>query len=512
MPAETSNDQLVNRAEGVLEQGLRITRRRKLVFLQAVVIVPLVALGLSLLQEEKYTATAILLFREAPEGLLEDTIDTGFVDPSREAATNDELVGLPVIAERAARELGANATTSEVLSAVSVDSSGEADIAEITATTRSPGLSARMANAYGRAYIAFRREADRSQVQQSIDLVRRSLRTLIPAERVGAEGRVLRTRLSQLEIARSLQTGKAELVQGAVPPSSPSSPKTARNTVLGLIIGALLGFGLAALFERFDRRVRTVEELEELYGLPILARVPRSRPLAHGRLMRDDMENTPEAEAFRLLRTNLRYFNVDRQVRSIMIGSPEPGDGKSTIARNLATTMAEMGDNVILVEADLHRNGQHFSAAKHVPGGLSSVLVGSALENCLVEVDVGSSDETDQRRLVVLPSGPVPPNPSELLESNRMRVLLHELQERFEIVIIDSPALGVVSDALSLVPEVSGIVVVSGLHKTTRDGTHNLMKQLSLLGTEPIGVVANFTEPERGRYSHYYQAAGVAGR
>src|SRR5262249_40871807 len=153
----------------------------------------------------------------------------------------------------------------------------------------------------------------------------------------------------QLRLVQSLQTGGAELVQPADPPTTASSPKTKRNVLLGLVLGVLLGFGLAALLERFDRRVRTVEELEELYHLPVVARIPRSKRLA----LRNDTSigpNTQEGEAFRVLRTNLRYLAVSRELHSILMVSPEEGDGKSTLTRGLAMTMAAMGDDIILVE------------------------------------------------------------------------------------------------------------------------------------------------------------------
>lgn len=488
-------------SEGVIEQLLRIVRRRKLVVLQAMVIVPLLALLFSLTQEEEYTATATLLFRQAPSGPEEgETV----IDPTREAATNGQLVGLPVVAEKAS-ELLDGVSPGEVLAGVEVESSSEADTAKISATTEDPELSAEMASAYGRAYIAFRREADRSQVQDAIDVAEASLEQLSPEDQEGKEGQALREQLDRLKLTQALQTGGAELVQPASVPSSPSSPKTLRNVVLGFILGLLLGLGLAALLERIDRRVRSVEELEDLYEIPILARIPRSQRLSKRRAEAISPQ-TQEGEAFRVLRTNLRYFNVDGGLRSILITSPEAGDGKSTIARTLAMTMAEMGDDVVFVEGDLRKGGELRGVTGGPASGLSNVLAGTPFEKVLIDLDVPAGPGGQTRSLTVLPSGPVPPNPSELLDSAQMRDLLIKLQERFRIVIIDSPALAAVSDALALVPEVSAVVIVGGLGKTTRDAGRGLSKQLSLLGTKPIGVIANFTEPERGKYSHYYRS------
>ena len=168
-------------------------------------------------------------------------------------------------------------------------------------------------------------------------------------------------------------------------------------------------------------------------------------------------------------------------------------------------TMAEMGDEVVLVEGDLRKGGELRGVTGAPTSGLSNVLAGTPVEKVLVEVDVPGSSARSHS-LTVLPSGPVPPNPSELLDSEQMHEVLLELQERFQIVIVDSPALGAVSDALALVSEVSAVVIVGGLGRTTRDAGSELSKQFSLLDKKPIGVIANFTEPERGKYSHYYRS------
>lgn len=500
--SEVSKDPVVKTEEqnGVIEQAARIIRRRKWIILQATIIVPVIALLFSLAQEKEYTATATLLFRPPPVSVAEST---SVVDPSREAATNGELVGLPVVAEEAEKLLNNGTSADEIFATIQVTPSAEADTAEITSTSTSPELSAQYANVYARAYIHFRRNADREQVQDAIDQAETSLAELTPEQREGPEGEALGKQLDQLRLVQSLQTGGAELVQPADTPTTASSPKTKRNVLLGLVLGVLLGFGLAALLERFDRRVRTVEELEELYHLPVVARIPRSKRLA----LRNDTSigpNTQEGEAFRVLRTNLRYLAVSRELHSILMVSPEEGDGKSTLTRGLAMTMAAMGDDIILVEADLRKGGEFRTVSGEPAAGLSNVLTGTPLDKVVLEVaPPGANDRS--RSLNVLASGPIPPNPAELLESDRMKEVLVELEERFTLVILDSPALSAVGDALSLVPFVSGVIVIGGLGKTTRDEAAELNRQFELLNKRPIGVAANFTDPERAKYSHYYR-------
>ena len=488
--------------ETVVESIWRILRHRKWIVLQSLVLVPLAVLALSLLQERQYTAESSLRFH-APASSVLGTSDA-YQDPDREASTNQELLQLPIVAQGAARALGGGLTGPEVDRMVSVDAAGQSDVVNIKATAPQPAVAAQVANAYGDAYINFRRESDRAQLRDAIRLVERNIALLAPEERTSSEARRLREQLEDLQFRQSLQTGNASLVQRAATPREPSSPNIKRNLAFGIILGGALGFALASLLERFDRRLKTVEDLERAYGIPVIARVPRSRELRRGsQSAREGLVRGPEAEAFRTLRANLRFVTFDRDVRSLLVASPMSGDGKSTVARFLAMTMADMGDDVVLVEADLHKRGMSESMVPADGGGLSRVLVEGGLDESLVEIGVGNEGDPSQRYLTVLPSGPLPPNQSELLESERMREVIRELESRYELVIIDTPPLSIVSDALSLVPEVSGVLVVSGLQHTTRDAARELTKQLALLGERPVGVVANFAAADRSGY--YYQ-------
>jgi capsular exopolysaccharide synthesis family protein len=485
---------------GLFEQGLRIVRQRKWVILQATIAVPVIAFLFTLSQEKQYTANATLLFLESPIQLTESA---SAVDPTRQAATNSALATLPVVAERASKSLE-GVSGEEVLGSVEVTPSNEANTATIAAVNGDPQLAAEIANAYGEAYIAFRRNTDRGQVQEAIQLAEATLEEMTAAEQEGEVGQELRTQLDQLRLEQALQTGGAELVQPATPPGAPSSPHPTRNVVLGLVLGLLLGLGLAMLLDRFDRRVRTSEEMEELYGLPVLAQIPASSKLANGRPSSLSTQ-TPEGEAFRVLRSNLRFFNIEEGLHTVLLVSPEEGDGKSTVARGLAHTMAAMGDDVVLVEADLRKGGEFRQVNGSMTAGLSNVLTGTPIENVIVKITPQGAKGRGDRTLAVVPSGPVPPNPSELLDSDRMRKVLEDLRQMFDFVILDSPALGAVSDALTLVRGASDIVVVGGLGKTTRDGINEVRKQFTLLDKRPIGIIVNFSKTPRAKYSHYYR-------
>jgi len=359
------------------ETLLRIIRVHKIWVLQGLIIVPVVVMAFTLTQGKEYTATANLLFRD--DTSLSTTNNTGSIsDPTRVAATNDALIALPTVAGRAARIAGDDITPGDVRTAINISSGQESDVVQINATTPDPQRSATIANAYGAAYIAFRKQTDQKQLQDAIDLASRQIEALQPSERDSAQGQRLQENLDQLRQTQALQTGKADLVQRAAAPDSPSSPNIKRNLILGILLGAIVGLGLGYLRDRLDQTLHTAEDLENVYRLPVLARVPKMRRI--GRKMNQEAEDGFELEAFRTLRANLRYFNVSGRLQSILVSSPMPGDGKSTVARFLASTKASMGDRVVLVEADLHKPSSSMLNGKAPQVGLSSVLGGTELE------------------------------------------------------------------------------------------------------------------------------------
>lgn len=483
----------MNNEEGALEQALRVLRRRKVIILVAIISVPIAAFLVSSTKTKEYTATATLLFESKSEVLTEVT---------SEKATNEALATLPAVATKAAKELGGPSSIDEVFGSVEVSPANEvANVAEVKATNESPERSAEIANAYANAVIDFRRESSQSKLKESIALIEAKLDALGPGETGGARESVLTEQLSKLEVEEALATGETSLVQKAAPPTSPSYPKTKRDVLIGLVLGIVLGFGLAALIERFDRRVRSVEDLEELFGLPIIAKIPKTKAFKDSGI--EEMLLAPEAEAFRTLRTNLRYLKVNRDLSSILIASPEPADGKSTVARGLAGAMVEMGDQAVLVEGDLRKESAFRMNAGYIPDGLSGVLAGHQLDEALMQVPVSVASGKPARSLTVLPSGAMPPNPSELLEGPRMQEVLAELAEHFEMVVIDSPAVGYVSDAMTLVPHVSAILAVGGVGRTTREDAKGFVDQLSLTGSRPLGLIATMTPANRTHYNYY---------
>ncbi len=480
---------------GVLDTAWRILRRRWLVVLATALLTTALVVALSLSQVKQYTATANLLFGTASDNVL----DTGgYEDRNRLAATNEQLLELDIVAQATSERLRGRVTPREVSEAVSVIADPSADVVEVEATTPDPKLSADIATEYSRAFKAFRQTSAREQIADAIALARQGQAAMTREEQLGPEGEALRQQINQLQTARYSQTGGVEVVQEAMAPTTPSSPKPLRNGVLGLILGGVLGFAIAALLDRSDRAIRSIEELERRSGWPVLARIPSSRPLSRGGSLGP---RSAEAEAFRMLRASLRYFSVDSELRTLLITSARSGEGKSTTSRRLADTMASMGDEVVLIEADMHRGGHQGSIAGGDNQGLSGYLIGASLDDVLIDVPVEAAD--GNRSVTLLPSGPLPPNPTELLESERMHQLMDALQDRFDIVIIDSPPLPVLSDSLTLLEHVSGILVVAAVGVTTDEDIEDVFRLTSLHGRAVLGMVANFA-PAVDRLKGYY--------
>jgi receptor protein-tyrosine kinase len=254
----------------------------------------------------------------------------------------------------------------------------------------------------------------------------------------------------------------------------------------------LLGIGLAVVVERFDRRILEPNEFADAYGVPLLGTVPK-------RLAFADAGAKPvpatDAEAFSLLRARIRYFNLDRNVRTLLLTSALPDEGRTTIALNLALAEAASGNsNVLLLEADLRRPALAKRLALETSVGLGEILAGSAtLRSALrrVPVPLATGGNGSIPSFNIITAGALPPNPMELLASQAMANLLSALAERFDPIIIDSPPVSVIPDAMPLMRLVSGAIIIGRLGSITRDSARELGDQLRKLKAPVLGVVAN---------------------
>ena len=313
----------------------------------------------------------------------------------------------------------------------------------------------------------------------------------------------IETQLQQARISASVEESNVRVVEPALVPQRPVSPNPTRNLAFGGFLGLMLGVGLAFVREYTDRRIHDEEDVDRAVGLPILGRVPRMPGLDRkGRLPKEALVTktngkSPSAESFRALRTNVRYARGGSGAREIVVTSPGARDGKSTTAGNLAVTFAQQGNKTLLVDADLRKSVQHRAFETPSEPGLSDLLVG----------DVGLAEavhETDQEGLWLMPAGHSPPNPAELLDSDRMDEALESIREVFGAVVFDTPPALVVTDASVLGRKAQGVLMVVRADQTDRRGASETLERLDQVGATVLGVVYNDADAGGGYYSSYY--------
>lgn len=484
--------------------ALRVLRQRWWVVVLCAILAPTVAYAVTAQEEEEYIATTKVLLRsgELEQGVAQvrpgdQAQATRSLDP-----TELDLVSLRTIAERAARKLG-NIGGDAIAGRVDIVPRPDSSVVGIEAQGNRPEGVAPLANAYAEAYIEFRREEARARIRRAIDV----LNSRIASRPEGSDSqRDLRERRDDLQLLESLQTGNAQIVERAVTPVDPVGPKPRRAAIIGLGFGLVLGLGLALLFEFLSRRLNDPQEIEALYEQPLLGTVPESRALSGTGFGLAELP-PPEAAAFQRIRGNLRYYN-DYNVTSVLVISALPGEGKSTVACYLAAAAAEAGTNVILLEADLRVPTLMARIGLPPTPGLTGILQGTADPADVIQrVPLQSSGNGTARTMDVIAAGPPQHNPAALVESPAMERLILDLEERYDLVVVDTPASTMVSDGLSLVDKVSGVVVVSRVRRNTRAGARSLRGQLANVRATILGVIVNGVTrsdgvPDYGSYGY----------
>ncbi len=315
-----------------------------------------------------------------------------------------------------------------------------------------------------------------------------------------AYARELGTLITELETPSGQDPAiKASVVDDAQVATVPVSPRPARNIALASLLGLFVGFGIAIARELLDTSITSVSDVSAVTSTPILGHINVDTAAVKLEPTAVLSQSIPWAEAFRMLRTNMRYVDVDQEHKLFVITSALPGEGKTTTAVNLAVTMSMANQRVVLVECDLRRPLVASRLGLDSSVGTTNVLIGS--------VGIREAIQTDQASgLSVLTSGPIPPNPSELLQSKSMESLLAHLRSDFDVVIIDAPPLLPVTDAAVLAAQADGAVVVVRHGRTTRDQLAHALDRLTAVDAEPAGVVINMVPSKFNgtRYGYGY--------
>lgn len=263
----------------------------------------------------------------------------------------------------------------------------------------------------------------------------------------------------------------------------PSSPKTVRNSVLGVLVGVVLGASLAILRARLDRSVKDPEETASLAGAPVIGTILQDESLARAHTI-DRAANSRTAEDYRQLRTNLQFLNVDEPPKVIMVSSALPSEGKTTAVVNLGLALVDAGKRVIIVEADLRKPKVTRYLGMVGGVGLTNILSGSAdLDEVLQEYGEGA--------LSVVAAGPTPPNPGELLASSHMQALLDRLRVMADFVLVDAPPVLPVADASGLAVKMDGVLLSVRYGGTRKEQLRQAAAVLSRVGSRTIGVILN---------------------
>jgi polysaccharide biosynthesis transport protein len=457
-----------------------LLRRRYMVMLPFLLI-PIAALVFSLHQEKRYSASASVLFREA------DNISSE--DPVREGATNIQLLSDEQIRLGVRRRLGKGHPAAEEVKA---DQEGEANVLRITTTDPDPQRAAETANAYARQYVAYRRTVARRKILDEQRFLRQELARLRGVEGTRARVRSLSRELRRLGFDVTQESGGTQIVSLATPPSVPVSPRPLRNTAIGAVVALVLAVLAAVLFERLDPRLTTPKDVAGTLGRPILGLVRRSRALRRG----SPTSRPPPADAddFIALRARLRYASTDRDVRSVLVTSSSEGDGKTTIAWNLARAATGPDSKVLFVEADLRNPTIARALVADPERSLARVLAGGAsLADVIQEVAFPSGRNGDGASPVVSVAlaGGAPTRSTDTLAWERLGAAVQEAEREFDLIVIDTPPILSVPDAIPLVSQVDGVLVVGRLGRTPRAAMARLKEQLEAIGAPTLGVVVN---------------------
>ena len=473
-----------------------------------------------------YSASTTLLVQQASAGGASDYQDV--LMSQRLALTYSKMVnGIPVL-ESAITELGLSTTPEELADRTDVQLEGDTLLIHLVVEDTDAARAARVANSISDSFISLNQSLQQERYAESIsnlaqqindmslliDQTRMTVEALEDSEspQQQAESIRLQTILAghlntyatlvqnyeQLRLTAAQSSDNVTVFAPARVPENPVRPRTKTNTALAAVVGAMAMVGIVFLVEYLDDTVKSPDDVKRSMVAGVLGMIPKlndgDRQLA---LVTALEPRQPVAEAFRNLRTSIQYARVDKPVKVLLITSPVPADGKSFIAANLAISLAQAGNSVVLIDADLRKPVQHrlFDLPNRI--GLTSVILN-------LEGSRSALQHTSVSGLQVLPSGPHVPNPTELLASNKVRQFIGLLGSKVDVVIIDSPPVLAFADAAVLSTLADGAMLVVGCGTTRRTAAAQAGERITSVGAKLLGVVLNRIGPDNDGYHVYY--------
>jgi polysaccharide biosynthesis transport protein len=521
-----------------LRDYLAVFRRQLVVIVAVTLLGTAAAAAYTFRRTPVYESTATVLVR----AITTNAFDPGSrVDQQLNMFNQRQLAQSEPVAVVAAKTLQTTVTPVQLLQHVQVAVPANSQILQVSYRDTVPLTAQRGADAFAKAYLAFREADARSQAKASqtslIRDVARLNRQIADAERVirnpgaspssrqAAQARLssLNNRLQPLNVQLngflSLDFTPGTVITGANLPTRPASPNRRLDVGLGLLVGLFLGIALGFVRDRTDSRLRSREDLAERLDRPVLATIPplsrrvrkqgslRWRRRHRNSLVTLEQPNSPAAESYRTLRTRMARLASQLDINSVMVVSAGVGEGKSTTAANLAVVLAETGKDVLLVSADLRRPRVHQFFGLSNKTGLSNLLTdgtppdkrkGPVADNRQMASELWSVAPN----LWVILSGPPPPHPSALMDSDAMRQFLKEQRDLFDFIILDCPPALIVADALALAPLADAVLVVADAKESHRDLVSRLKEELEQVGGRIVGAVLNRSK-QAGKNTYY---------
>ena len=450
-----------------LQDYLAIVRKRWLSILLITVLTTGAAIAATLLAVPTYSARSQVYVSLQSAGTTADLLQ-GSNFAQRQVKSYTDLVTTPRVLTPVIEQLDLATTPDELAKSITADSPLDTSLINVTATHTDPQTASDIANATAES---------------------------------------LATEVTDLERPTDGPSPvKISTVRIASAPTEPSAPNGKLNVALGLLLGLALGFGVAVLRKVLDTRIRTTDDIRAVTTASVMTTMAHDDDAVQHPLIVHSAPHSPRAEAFRRLRTNLQFLDVADRLETIVVTSSVTGEGKSTVAINLAITLADAGSRVALVDADLRRPSVAEYMGIEGRVGLTTVLIGQAK---LADVVQPWGDG----KLHVLPSGQVPPNPSEMVGSHAMAWLLGELVKQYDIVIVDTPPLLPVTDAAILARLAGGALVVAGANQLHRAQLAEAMDSLEAVGARVLGIVLNhLARKQTDSYAYYGPDSDRPGR
>ena len=397
------------------------------------------------------TYTTVVLVKDTSDN--EDTINQSDVALNQKlVSTYREIIKSRLVLDQVISNLGLNYSVEQISKKINVQALADTEILKIIVTDGDSSVAASIANAIANVF--------------------------------------------DKEIKQIYKISNVSIIDKALVPTSPSNNKVFRDVILMFLLSFVGSSAIVFVIFYFDDTIRDSDEIEKETGVPVISKIYRD--VGNGDLVVSTKPTSIVSESIRTLRTNLQFSSVDKEIKTLLITSSVPNEGKSFVSANLAISFAQAGKKVLLIDCDLRKGRQHniFNIKNTV--GLSNLLIND-INNC--------SDyffETDIKNLYVMPRGIIPPNPSELLNSKKNESLINTLRKYFGVIILDGAPINGLADSVILSTYVDKVIIVTAIDNTSKTELNNTIKSLQTVNASLIGCVANNVKANYGSYGKYY--------